>query len=160
MGIHYLRYFREELTMKFWLTLFIVSINTFVIIDGKDKLNPGYADHLATPCIEDNDQNNKYLTSVQPDVAKFFPMSGEDFAKEMTETDPAKYQNEYMKFSEKLKNELQNMVTKDGTNCIKLNFKWAFMIDSILNTEIPTVEDLGGTEEKEIEEEIEVQDRR
>ena len=65
--------------MNIWHILLIVSINTFVIIDGKEtgkeknNLNPGYAGHLAIPCIIDNEANNKYLKSVQPDVENFFP---------------------------------------------------------------------------------------
>merc|ERR1711942_238305 len=172
----------EELTMNSLLLLSIFSINIFFIVDGKsvanatdkankteegkeaeegkDKVNPGYADHLAIPCIRDNEENNKYLKSVQPDVEKYFPMNGETNAEMMPEYDPVKYQEEYMKFSEKFKNELQDIVAKDGKDCIKLNFKWAFMIDSILNTDIPAMEDLGGTDETKNEEEKEVKEEK
>merc|ERR1711862_781048 len=85
-----------ELAMNYLLLFSLFSINIFFIVDGKsvnatdkvektdeekeaekgkDKVNPGYADDLAAPCIEDNEENNKYLKSVQPDVDKYFPMS-------------------------------------------------------------------------------------
>merc|ERR1712236_86414 len=92
--------------------------------------------------IEDNEENNKYLKSVQPDVDKYFPMSmngnGGVNVLVMNETETEKFTEEMKKFSETFRKELKNRVIKDGKKCIKLNFKWSFMIDSILNTELPT----------------------
>merc|ERR1712215_74962 len=152
-----------ELAMNYLLLLSIFSINIFLIVDGKsvnatdkvektdeekeaeegkDNVNPGYADDLAAPCLEDNEENNKYLKSVQPDVDKYFPMSmngnGGVNVLVMNETESEKFTEEMKKFSESFRKELKNRVIKDGKKCIKLNFKWAFMIDSILNTELPT----------------------
>merc|ERR1719481_1163424 len=130
--------------------------------EGKDKVSPGYADDLAGPCIEDNDENNKYLKSVQPDVDKYFPMSmngnGGVNVLVMNETESEKFTEEMKKFSATFQKELKNRVIKDGKKCIKLNFKWAFMIDSILNTELPTIDDLGEKNEKDVVEEKEPTD--
>merc|ERR1712215_232971 len=162
----------EELTMNTLLLLSIFSINIFIIVgksvanatdkankaeegkeaeEGKDKVNPGYADDLAGPCIEDNDENNKYLKSVQPDVEKFFPMAKNGGVKvdTMNETELDKYTVDLAKFSETFQKELKNRVIKDGKKCIKLNFKWEFMIDSMLNTELSimdVLEETNGTD--------------
>merc|ERR1712236_22508 len=164
-----------ELAMNYLLLLSLFSINIFFIVgksvnatdkeektdeekeaeEGKDKVNPGYADDLAAPCIEDNEENNKYLKSVQPDVDKYFPMSmngnGGVNVLVMNETESEKFTEEMKKFSESFRKELKNRVIKDGKKCIKLNFKWAFMIDSILNTELPTdgEENAEGAKDKE-----------
>merc|ERR1712215_196246 len=168
--------FSGELAMNYLLLLSLFSINIFLIVDGKsvnatdkvektdeekeaeegnDKVNPGYADDLAAPCIEDNEENNKYLKSVQPNVDKYFPMSmngnGGVNVLVMNETETEKFTEEMKKFSETFRKELKNRVIKDGKKCIKLNFKWAFMIDSILNTELPTdgEENAEGAKDKE-----------
>merc|ERR1711942_640669 len=167
----------EELAMNY---LLLFSLFRFFIVDGKsvnatdkvektdeeketeegkNKVNPGYADDLAAPCIEDNEENNKYLKSVQPDVDKYFPMSmngnGGVNVLVMNETESKKYTEEMKKFSETFQKELKNRVIKDGKKCIKLNFKWSFMIDSILNTELPTIDDLGEKNETDVVEEKE-----
>merc|ERR1712002_651223 len=174
----------RELIMNYLLLLSLFSINVFLIVDGisvgiatdkvektdegketeegKNKVNPGYADDLAGPCIEDNVENNKYLKSVQPDVDKYFPMSmngnGGVNVFVMNETESEKFTEEMKKFSLTFRKELKNRVIKDGKKCIKLNFKWAFMIDSILNTELPTIDDLGEKNEKDVVEEKEATD--
>merc|ERR1712002_1072364 len=174
----------RELIMNYLLLLSLFSINVFLIVDGisvgiatdkvektdegketeegKNKVNPGYADDLAGPCIEDNVENNKYLKSVQPDVDKYFPMSmngnGGVNVFVMNETESEKFTEEMKKFSATFQKELKNRVIKDGKKCIKLNFKWAFMIDSILNTELPTIDDLGEKNEKDVVEEKEATD--
>merc|ERR1712002_1281889 len=171
----------EELAMNYLLLLSLFSINIFFIVDGKsvnatdkvektdeeketeegkDKVNPGYADDLAAPCIEDNDENNKYLNSVQPDVFKYIPMheNGAMNVLVMNETESVKYIDEVQKFTKTFQKELKNRVIKDGKKCIKLNFKWSFMIDSILNTELPTIDDLGEKNEKDVVEEKEATD--
>merc|ERR1712215_152101 len=172
-----------ELAMNYLLLLSLFSINIFLIVDGKsvnatdkvektdeekeaeegnDKVNPGYADDLAAPCIEDNEENNKYLKSVQPGVDKYFPMSmngnGGVNVLVMNETETEKFTEEMKKFSETFRKELKNRVIKDGKKCIKLNFKWSFMIDSILNTEVPTIDDLGEKNETDVVEEKEATD--
>merc|ERR1719435_163322 len=163
--------------MNSLLLLSIFGINIFFIVDGKsvanatdkankteegkeaeegnDKVNPGYADDLAGPCIEDNDENNKYLKSVQPDVDKFFPMAKNGGMKvdTMNETDLDKYTEDLMKFSETFQKELKNRVIKDGKKCIKLNFKWEFMIDSMLNTELSITDFLEETNGTDVVEE-------
>jgi len=123
--------------------------------EGNDKVSPGYADDLAGPCIEDNDENNKYLKSVQPDVDKFFPMAKNGGMKvdTMNETDLDKYTEDLMKFSETFQKELKNRVIKDGKKCIKLNFKWEFMIDSMLNAELSKMDFLEETNETDVVEE-------
>merc|ERR1711942_575512 len=101
--------------------------------------------------------NNKYLKSVQPDVDKFFPMAKNGGMKvdTMNETDLEKYTEDLMKFSETFQKQLKNRVIKDGKKCIKLNFKWEFMIDSMLTnnfSKIDFLEEANGTdivEEKE-----------
>merc|ERR1712236_198127 len=112
--------------------------------------------------IEDNEENNKYLKSVQPDVDKYFPMSmngnGGVNVLVMNETESEKFTEEMKKFSETFRKELKNRVIKDGNKCIKLNFKWSFMIDSILNTELPTIDDLGEKNETDVVEEKEATD--
>merc|ERR1712215_216700 len=166
----------EELTMNTLLLLSIFSINIFIVDgksvsnatdkankaeegkeaeEGKDKVNPGYADDLAGPCIEDNDENNKYLKSVQPDVEKFFPMakSGGVKVDTMNETELDKYTEGLAKFSETFQKELKNRVIKDGKKCIKLNFKWEFMIDSMLNTELSIMDFLEETNGTDVVEE-------
>merc|ERR1711970_1374101 len=166
----------EELTMNSMLLLSIFSINIFFIVDGKsvanatdkankaeegkDKVNPGYADDLAGPCIEDNDENNKYLKSVQPDVEKFFPMAKNGGVKvdTMNETELDKYTVDLAKFSENFQKELKNRVIKDGKKCIKLNFKWEFMIDSMLNTELSIMDVLEETNGTDVVEEKEATD--
>merc|ERR1712002_1353690 len=174
----------RELIMNYLLLLSLFSINVFLIVDGisvgiatdkvektdegketeegKNKVNPGYADDLAGPCIEDNVENNKYLKSVQPDVDKYFPMSmngnGGVNVFVMNETESEKFTEEMKKFSLTFRKELKNRVIKDGKKCIKLNFKWSFMIDSILNTELPTIDDLGEKNEKDVVEEKEATD--
>merc|ERR1712098_282156 len=177
------KHFSEELAMNYLLLLSLFSINIFFIVDGKsvnatdkvektdeeketeegkNKVSPGYADDLAAPCIEDNEENNKYLKSVQPDVDKYFPMSmngnGGMNVLVMNETESEKFTEEMKKFSATFQKELKNRVIKDGKKCIKLNFKWAFMIDSILNTELPTIADLGDKNEKDVVEEKEATD--
>merc|ERR1712002_66857 len=174
----------RELIMNYLLLLSLFSINVFLIVDGisvgiatdkvektdegketeegKNKVNPGYADDLAGPCIEDNVENNKYLKSVQPDVDIYFPMSmngnGGVNVLVMNETESEKFTEEMKKFSLTFRKELKNRVIKDGKKCIKLNFKWSFMIDSILNTELPTIDDLGEKNETDVVEEKEATD--
>merc|ERR1712002_377220 len=171
----------EELTMNSLLLLSIFSINIFFIVDGKsvanatdkankteegkeaeegkDKVNPGYADDLAGPCIEDNEENNKYLKSVQPDVEKYFPMTGEaPKVDTMNETELDKYTEDLAKFSETFQKELKNRVIKDGKKCIKLNFKWEFMIDSMLNAELSIMDFLEETNGTDVVEEKEATD--
>merc|ERR1712215_298049 len=171
----------EELTMNTLLLLSIFSINIFFIVDGKsvanttdkankaeegkeaeegkDKVNPGYADDLAGPCIEDNDDNNKYLKSVQPDVEKFFPMAKNGPPVDtMNETELDKYTVDLAKFSETFQKELKNRVIEDGKKCIKLNFKWEFMIDSMLNTELSIMDALEETNGTDVVEEKEATD--
>merc|ERR1719315_472825 len=164
--------------MKSLLLLSIFSINIFFIVDGKsvanatdkatnkteegkeaeegkDKVNPGYADDLAGPCIEDNEENNKYLKSVQPDVEKYFPMAKNGGVKvdTMNKTELDKYTEGLAKFSETFQKELKNRVIKDGKKCIKLNFKWEFMIDSMLNTELSIMDFLEETNGTDVVEE-------
>merc|ERR1711970_341789 len=172
----------EELTMNSLLLLSIFSINIFFIVDGKSvanatdkantteegkeaeegkgKVNPGYADDLAGPCIEDNEENNKYLKSVQPDVEKYFPMAKNGGVKvdAMNETELDKYTEGLAKFSETFQKELKNRVIKDGKKCIKLNFKWEFMIDSMLNTELSIMDILEETNGTDVVEEKEATD--
>merc|ERR1712098_622612 len=171
----------EELTMNYLLLLSIFSINIFFVVDGKsvanatdkankteegkeaeegkDKVNPGYADDLAGPCIEDNEENNKYLKSVQPDVEKYFPMTGEaPKGDTVNETELDKYTEDLAKFSETFQKELKNRVIKDGKKCIKLNFKWEFMIDSMLNTELSIMDFLEETNGTDVVEEKEATD--
>merc|ERR1711862_739509 len=130
--------------------------------EGKNKVNPGYADDLAAPCIEDNEENNKYLKSVQPDVDKYFPMSmngnGGVNVLVMNETESKKYTEEMKKFSETFQKELKNRVIKDGKKCIKLNLKWEFMIDSMLNTELSIMDFLEETNGTDVVEEKEATD--
>merc|ERR1712058_186594 len=89
-----------------------------------------------------------------------FPMTGEaPKVDTMNETELDKYTEDLAKFSETFQKELKNRVIKDGKKCIKLNYKWEFMIDSMLNAELSIMDFLEETNGTDVVEEKEAKDK-